>query len=165
MNSLDAHQHGSTRRPAQLPTPASTPAPAPTGSPRLTIEHRPRIDISRELPLGIREKTHIELFLLLGKEVPPHDDRPRRQTQIVCPLKLGTAEHHPVQQDLELLECRVTRVARFDTVSRNGREDLSDVFSGNSTARTIMQDTTDLGVPETNMVHRLVLALITVSLV
>jgi hypothetical protein len=178
LNSLDAHQPGSTCRPINATrcvgptatstspdrlTPASTPAPAPPRSPQLTVKHRPSIDISRELSLGICKKTHIELFLLLGKEVPPHDDRPRRQTQIVCSLKLGAAEHHPVQQDLELLECRVTRVARFNTVSRDRREDLSDGLA--AIQLPAPRRRTHLGVPETDVVHRLVLALITVSLV
>lgn len=152
------HRRQPHYRTARLPPPLPVPH---NKSLRLTVKHRPRIDISRELPLGIGKQTHIELFLLLGKEVPPHDDRPRRQPQIVRPLKLCAAEHHPVQQDLELLERRVTRVARFDTVPRNRREDLSGVSAANQ--QPVPRGRTHLGVPEADMVHRLVFALVTVS--
>jgi hypothetical protein len=62
-----------------------------------------------------------------------------------APTGVDSPQHHPVQQDLQLFECRVSRSARFDTVPRDRGENLR--------------------VPETNMVHGFVSTLVAMSFI
>ena len=74
--------------------------------------------------------------------------------------RTSAPKHHPVKEDLELLERRVSRTALHDPVFRNWRQNLPDIrFLQPIHRRTAPH----LGVPEADMLHRAVLALITMS--
>lgn len=107
---------------------------------RRTVQDRPLVQVRRKLSLGIGEERQIQL-LLLGAEVVSADQHgARRQVEIISPLhlengqhleaidfvgidaNLGATKHHPVQEDLQLLEGR--RSGPNHAILLNRSEDL-----------------------------------------
>lgn len=72
-----------------------------------TVEQCSCIQVGAELPLRIREQASVKLLLLGTEVIPPDDDCPWWQPEVICPLNLGTTKHDPIEQDAKLLECNL----------------------------------------------------------